>query len=145
MREAREEAGIDVPVTGLMFAIHWTTPEPGLIRFVTWFFVGQVISDTVRIDVRAILDHRWMRPHHALVEHAVGAIKLAAPTFALTTRLADCPTVESVFEAVADWPDERLLGRLHHVPGGLVAADVACDGRPGTVGRAWPSTPTVDG
>lgn len=120
VREAHEEAGIDVSPAGLSFAIHWTTPVQNPIRYATWFFVTETTADTVVVDGDEILDFRWLTAADALRRHARGAIKLAAPTFALTTRFAAFPTVEGALSAVAAWPRERLLGRVHEVDTGRV-------------------------
>ena len=39
VREASEEAGLDLLADGLAFAVHWTTPLAQPIRFAAWFFV----------------------------------------------------------------------------------------------------------
>ena len=121
VRETDEEAGLDLPVAGLEFAVHWTTPDTIPIRFSTWFFIAETTRDVVEIDGQEIHDHRWLRPVDALTEQAAGTLRLAAPTFALTTRLAGYSDVRSVFDAVWEWPDERLLGRLCDIPWGCVA------------------------
>ena len=146
VREAGEEAGLDLLVDGLAFAGHRTTPLARPIRFAAWFFVAETTNAVVRIDGQEIHDYRWMRPADALTAQADGTIQLAAPTFALTTRLAGCPDVQSVFNAVREWPDERLLGRLYDIAGGRVAVyepDAAYHGggpalaRPGPRHRLW--------
>ena len=40
VREAKEEAGLDVDVEALVHLSNWTTPEISPKRFATWFFVG---------------------------------------------------------------------------------------------------------
>ena len=99
VREAGEEAGLDLPVDGLAFAVHWTTPLARPIRFAAWFFIAETTSDVVQIDGPEIHDYRWMRPADALTAQAAGTMQLAAPAFALTTRLAGFPDVRSVFNA----------------------------------------------
>ena len=144
VREAQEEAGITVPEDMLEFAIHWTTPEASRIRFATWFFVAPTDANTVQIDGGEIHDHRWLRPNDALRAQRAREIKLPAPTFALTARLAEFPTVEAALSAVASWSHEHLLGHLHEVPDGIVAVyaqDVAYDDgrldRDGPHHRLW--------
>ena len=146
VREADEEAGLYLQVDRLEFAVHWTTPVNRPIRFSAWFFIAETTSDVVQIDGQEIHDYRWMRPADALEAQAAGTMQLAAPSFALTTRLAGCPDVPSVFDAVREWPDERLLGRLCDVTGGRVVVypqDIAYhdDGRslerPGPRHRLW--------
>ena len=121
VREAREEAGLLVPVESLAFAVHWTTPETSPIRFATWFFVAPATDGAVETDGTEILEHVWLRPADALARQRSREIKLAAPTFALTTRLAGFPDVDSAMAAVVRWPKERLLGRLMDVDDGVVA------------------------
>ena len=121
VREAHEEAGLRVPAASLAFAVHWTTPETSPIRFATWFFVAPATAGKVETDGTEILEHLWLRPADALERQRAREIKLAAPTFALTSRLAGFADVDSAMAAVAGWPDERLLGRLVEVDGGQVA------------------------
>ncbi len=121
VREASEEAGLDVSESSLVFAVHWTTPTPSPIRFATWFFMAQAPDAAVTIDRGEIIDHRWLSPRDALDAQREGRMPLAAPTFALTTRLLEQRDVNSALAAVSAWPDERLLGRLHNVDGGQVA------------------------
>ena len=121
VREAKEEAGVDVAVDTLAFAVHWTTPRASPIRFSTWFFAAEAPSGNVEIDGQEIHDHCWLRPRDALDSQQHGGMKLAAPTFAITTRLAPYPSVDEALSAVASWPEERLIGRSHEVPGGRVA------------------------
>ncbi len=118
VREASEEAGLRVAESSLVFAIHWTTPAHSPIRFATWFFIAPAPRADVAIDRGEIVDHQWLTPRDALDAQRQGRMPLAAPTFALTTRLLELPTVDA---AMADWPDERLLGQLHDVEGGQVA------------------------
>ena len=121
VREASEEAGLEMSPDGLEVAVHWTTPLDSPIRFSTWFFVGAVASARVQIDGHEIHEYRWLRPADALNAQAAGTMRLAGPTFALTTRLAAYADVGAVMTAVREWPQERLLGCLHDVPGGCVA------------------------
>ena len=133
VREAREEAGVEVPDASLQFAVHWTTPLTSPIRFATWFFVAPATTDRITVDGGEIHEHRWLRAIDALARQRNGEIKLAAPTFALTTRLAEFDDVPAALRAVAAWPEEHLLGDLREVTGGVVALyhqDVACGGGP---------------
>lgn len=144
VREAREEAGVEVTPESLAFAVHWTTPEVSPIRFATWFFVAPAPADRITVDGGEIHAHQWLSPAEALGRQAAGEIKLAAPTFALTTRMAAFDDIETALAAVAGWPEERLLGDLLDVEGGQVALyhqDAAHgDGRldlPGPRHRLW--------
>lgn len=133
VREAREEAGVEVTAESLAFAVHWTTPEVSPIRFATWFFVAPASEDRITVDGGEIHAHQWLSPVDALARQRSGEIKLAAPTFALTTRMTDFEDVDTALAAVAKWPEERLLGDLLDVEGGQVALyhqDAAYGGRP---------------
>jgi len=121
VREAKEEAGLTLPEKKLTFAVHWTTPESSPIRFSTWFFVTHDSGEHVRIDGNEILDHQWLKPIDALKLHTDRKMKLAAPTFALTTRLAEFQDINSAVAGIEQWPEEYLLGRLHKVDDGTVA------------------------
>ena len=101
--------------------MHWTTPSDNPIRFATWFFMAAAPVSDVNIDHGEIIDHRWLTPQVALDAQREGRMLLAAPTFSLTTRLRTMPNVDTALAAVATWPDERIVGRLHDVPGGRVA------------------------
>ena len=144
VREAREEAGVEVTPESLAFAVHWTTPAASPIRFATWFFVAPAPADRITVDGGEIHAHRWLSPDGALARQRAGEIKLAAPTFALTTRMAAFGDAETALAAVAGWPAERLLGDLRDVEGGQVALyhqDAAHGGgpleRPGPRHRLW--------
>ena len=104
----------------------------------------QLNTPTVTIDGGEIHEHQWLRPRAALNQQGAGAVKLAAPTFALTTRLAEFPDVDAALSTIATWPEERLLGHLHDVEGGSVALyhqDVAYESgrlnRDGPRHRLW--------
>lgn len=120
-REALEEAGVAVDPAALHPMCQWTTPASSPIRFATWFFAAAADPAAVRVDGVEIHDHRWWRPPDALQAHRDQRIQFANPTFALSTRLAEHPTVADALAAVDAWPRERLLGRLHRIDGGRVA------------------------
>ena len=131
IREAKEEAGLTLAAKKLTFAVHWTTPESSPIRFATWFFVTHDSGKHVTIDGEEILDHQWLKPADALKQHTVRKMKLAAPTFALTTRLAQFQNVSSAVAGIEQWSEEFLLGRLRKVDDGTVALyhqDIAYEG-----------------
>ena len=144
VREAREEAGIAVPLASLVYAIHWTTPTVSPIRFATSFFVARAPTDEVTIDDGEIHAFEWLQPADALARHRKRAFKLAAPTYALTTRIGAFDDVDRALAAVATWPEERLLGKIRAIDDGRVALyhpDAAYGGgalaEPGPRHRLW--------
>ena len=144
VREAHEEAGLSVELHTLRPVCHWTTPETSPKRFATWFFAALAGSEEVRVDGSEILDHRWVTPSAALAAQRASEMRMAAPTFALTTRLAPFDSSTAALAAVEQWAHERLVGRIHKVPGGTVAVywqDVSYEGgdleRQGRRHRVW--------
>ena len=139
VREAKEEAGLELDGRTLRYLIHWTTPTNSRIRFATWFFIAPAPAGEVRVDKSEIRDFRWLRPADAVRLHDTNDIRLPVPTFALSTRLSTFPTVEAAMRGVAAWPNERLMGHVRAVEGGHVvvyAPDVGYDG--GALDRAGP-------
>src|SRR4051794_4958857 len=77
VREAQEEAGLVVDPATLRPWAHWTTPPGRNRRFATWFYLAPAPhgSDDVVIDGSEISDHRWFRPHDALLARREGEIE----------------------------------------------------------------------
>jgi len=82
VREAAEEAALELSPPALVPISRWITPELTPKRFDTWFFLARVEAETqVRVDGGEIAHHRWLSPREALGAHHGGAIRLAPPTF----------------------------------------------------------------
>ena len=148
VREAYEEAGIDLSGSMLTYAAHWTTPTNSPIRYATWFFVASAPTKDITVDGSEIEEHRWLRPAVALEQQHLGNMQMAAPTFALTTRLSVFDDVNTAIAASAAWPKIRLLAEVRKVEGGIVALyqqDAAHGGktldRPGPRHRLWMISP----
>ena len=96
VREATEEAGIEVDVDSLVHFSNWTTPDISPKRFATWFFaapahaeIAEAVADGVESDAV-----RWFRPADALAERAAGEIELAPPQYVTLLWLTDYATVD---------------------------------------------------
>jgi 8-oxo-dGTP pyrophosphatase MutT (NUDIX family) len=144
VREAREEAGVNVALDGLVGFSRWVTPEGLPKRFDTWFFAAPAGAETVRVDGGEIHEHRWMRPEDALDAQRLGEIELPPPTFVTLTGLGGHQCVEAVVAGLAARPFETYLPRLQVVPGGAVtlyAGDAAYESgdvdAPGARHRLW--------
>ena len=144
VREVHEEAGISVPVSSLVDAIHWTTPTASPIRFATWFFVAHSPTSDVIIDGSEIHEFEWLQPADALKRHRDTEFKLAPPTYVLTIRIGVFGNVDQALLGVAGWPRERLMGEIRVIEGGQVVLyqpDVAYGGGalalPGPRHRLW--------
>jgi 8-oxo-dGTP pyrophosphatase MutT (NUDIX family) len=84
VREAREEADLDLTEDDLVWFSHWTPPEQAGKRFETWFFATAVpaeVDDSVIVDGGEITDHAWMRPDEALRRRDELDIELSPPTW----------------------------------------------------------------
>lgn len=89
VREAAEEAGIDLSGSELVHLSHWLPPPIKPKRFATHFFVCEAPADLgkISIDRSEILDHIWITPAEALRRRAAAEIKFVTPTFVTLTYL----------------------------------------------------------
>ncbi len=122
VREAREEAAVEVDPLDLVEFAEWTTPPVRPKRFRTWFFAAPA-RDTreVRIDGGEIHAFRWMQPKEALSAQASGEVDLPAPTFVTSHWLSAFDSAEAALAAFARWPVPRYHPRVVKVPGGTVS------------------------
>ncbi len=102
VREAEEEAGIDLSGAELTHFAHWLPPPIRPKRFSTHFFVCKAPSelDEVRVDGSEILDHAWVSPAAALERRAAGEIEFVTPTFVTLTWLCGFRNSAEVLAAV---------------------------------------------
>jgi 8-oxo-dGTP pyrophosphatase MutT (NUDIX family) len=109
IREAREEAGIELARDALHAYSHWTPPPITPRRFLTWFFLAEAPPGDVVIDGGEIHEHEWMAPGHALERRDAGEIELAPPTFVTLFELARQKDVG----ASVGWVRAREPERFH--------------------------------
>ena len=81
VREAKEEAGVDVDPDALVHLSNWTTPEGAPKRFATWFFAGSVLGGDEVADGSEMDKLQWFRPAEALAARDEGEIELAPPQY----------------------------------------------------------------
>jgi 8-oxo-dGTP pyrophosphatase MutT (NUDIX family) len=83
VREAMEEAGVDLSGCELTHISHWLPPASRPKRFSTHFFITRAPADLkeVIIDGGEITDHGWTTPKHALERRHRGEIEMVTPTF----------------------------------------------------------------
>jgi 8-oxo-dGTP pyrophosphatase MutT (NUDIX family) len=113
VREAREEAGLEVSADDLVHFAHWTTSLGAPKRFSTWFFAGRAGHDVVRVDGSEISDARWLRPEDALAQQRAREMELPAPAFVTSLGLAHFADAESVLAAWSARAAEPFLPRIH--------------------------------
>jgi 8-oxo-dGTP pyrophosphatase MutT (NUDIX family) len=140
VREAKEEAGVDVDGDALIHLSNWTTPDNSPKRFATWFFVGPVAGGDEVADGSEMDAVRWFSPEEALAERAAGEIELAPPQYVTLLDLRQFSTVVDAMAAIAADTPIDYLPRFHFVDDGAVCvypADVAYDdmGKLDTPGR----------
>lgn len=100
VREAKEEADIDIDQNDFVWFAHWSPPPAGQAkRFATWFFAAPVLVDgPISVDGGEIRDFEWINPAAALEKHAVGDIDLAPPTWVSLYHLARYESIDRILE-----------------------------------------------
>jgi 8-oxo-dGTP pyrophosphatase MutT (NUDIX family) len=105
VREAREEAGIELDADSMVTLARWVTPDVSPRRFDTLFFLSELSPDApVQVDGGEIASHRWFSPGAALSAHHADEIRLAPPTFVSVTWLAAHASVSVAAAAFAAEP-----------------------------------------
>lgn len=99
VREAAEEAGLEIPSDALVPFAHWTPPPEAPKRFSTRFFVAPAPPGPVTIDDGEIRDHMWVAPADALTRRDALEIELAPPTWVTLHTLARSTTVAAALAA----------------------------------------------
>lgn len=104
VREAREEAGIDLGACELHHFSHWLPPAIRPKRFSTHFFVTEAPADLadVVIDDGEITEHAWINPRKALERRSAGEIEMVTPTFVTLDWLRKWSTVDDIISDVGD-------------------------------------------
>lgn len=104
IRELREETGIAIEGSDLVYFSHWLAPLAVKRRFATWFYIAAMPSDVqVVVDGSEMVAHRWVRPETALAEQMAGTLKIPPPTL---VSLTDLLPFQSVADAL-NWARSR--------------------------------------
>jgi len=147
VREAREEAGLELDEQRLVTLSFWLPPPEAPRRFATWFFLAPAADDgSVVVDEGEIHEHRWQRPSAAMQARNTREIDLAPPTFTTLWWLSQHGGVGEALVAAAARPPERYTTRVALGPDGRLKATLwdgdagYLDGdldRPGPRRRLW--------
>ena len=122
VREAREEAGVEIDPDRLVVLSFWLPPPEAPRRFATWFFLAPLDGGAeVTVDDGEIREHRWMAPADVMAARQAGEMELAPPTFTTLWWLAGRPDTDAALRAAAAQAPERYET---HVA-------LGADGRPG--------------
>lgn len=131
VREAMEEAGVDVDADALVHLSNWTTPEGAPKRFATWFFAGPVRGGDEVADGSEMDKVQWFRPAAALAARDAGEIELAPPQYVTLLDLREIATVADAMAAIETAVAIDYLPRFHFIEGGnaicVYPEDVAYD------------------
>ncbi|MCP3991935.1 MAG: NUDIX hydrolase [Actinomycetia bacterium] len=112
VREAKEEAGLEIDHGGLVPLSHWTTPLGRNRRFATWFFAVAAPEGEVVIDDGEIRAFEWHTIDDAIGGCEAGEIMLAGPTYVSLLRIRPLTTVVDALDWVAARSNEVFLPRL---------------------------------
>ena len=118
VREAKEEADIDLEAEALIPYAYFEPPVQAPRRYLTWLFVAPDPggdAGTVVVDDGEITDHAWLTPATVLQRQAQGDIELAPPTYLTLFKLQSYPTTEQLLHfAAATEPFKHItLMRTH--------------------------------
>lgn len=102
VREAAEEAGVELDAPSLVHLSHWLPPPARRVRFSTHFFVTALRGDgqSIAIDGGEIVDHAWISAEQALSRRAAGEIELVTPTFVTLAWLTRFDTADAALGAI---------------------------------------------
>ncbi|MAP12243.1 MAG: NUDIX hydrolase [Gammaproteobacteria bacterium] len=83
VREADEEAGIQIDAANIVHFSHWMPPPVRPKRFSTHFFLAHASNQLmdVEVDGGEITEHMWTTPRQALARRHAGEIEVVTPTF----------------------------------------------------------------
>jgi 8-oxo-dGTP pyrophosphatase MutT (NUDIX family) len=121
VREAREEAGLEIDPARMRPFAHWTPPSTAPAMFPTWFFVAPAPAGQVAIDGNEIRDHAWLHPSEALRRREAGDIELAPPTWVSLHRLAAFRDPAAAFAGLCAGEPRIYVTRIARLESGMVS------------------------
>jgi 8-oxo-dGTP pyrophosphatase MutT (NUDIX family) len=121
VREAKEEAGLDVDQESMVWFAHWTPPGLSPKRFSTWFFAARAPEGEIAIDGGEIHAHAWMTPRGAQRRRDALEIELSPPTWITLSHLAAFDTVDDVLSAFTGADPCYFATRIAMIDDGVVA------------------------
>jgi 8-oxo-dGTP pyrophosphatase MutT (NUDIX family) len=141
VREAAEEASLDLDPNGLVPFSYWVPPLGAPKRFATWFFLVEVPDNGNAVVVDQLEIHRseWMTPAAAIARVNLAQMAMAPPTFATLWWLRDQADPQDASAAARSGEPERFSTRMRTHGGVLIAlwqGDIAYDG--GDIDQAGP-------
>jgi 8-oxo-dGTP pyrophosphatase MutT (NUDIX family) len=120
-REAMEEVELKVAAEDMAWFSHWTPPELGNRRFITWFFAAPAPEGVVTIDDGEIKESQWLSPADALVKHRAGDIEIVPPTYVTLHYLSVFKSVNEAMVALEQVEPRHYATRIGASGDDLVA------------------------
>jgi 8-oxo-dGTP pyrophosphatase MutT (NUDIX family) len=120
VREAMEEASLEIDPGELVWFSHWTPPQVEIRRFSTWFFAARAPESDVQIDDGEITESQWIRPGDALDQQRAGEIELVPPTFVTLHYLSQHATVDAALRELARDGARHYVTRIVNSDEGMV-------------------------
>ncbi len=141
VREAAEEASLNLDPSSLVPFSFWVPPPGGPKRFATWFFLVEVPDDgnVVVVDRMEIHRSEWMTPAAAIARVNAAQMAMVPPTFASLWWLKDQIDPPGATAAAGSREPERFATRMRTHDGMMTAlwqGDVAYDD--GDIDQAGP-------
>lgn len=120
VRETREEVGLDIDESTLVYWSHWLPPADSPRRFSTWFFVApgteRHTDGHVEIEGDEVLASEWIAPGEVLARQAAGEVLVAPPTFVTLEQLGRYGDVGSLLAAADPF---EFATEIAFTPGGV--------------------------
>lgn len=129
VREAEEEASLELDAETLVPFSRWITPRQVKVRFDTHFFVAPTPPDAAPVcDGEECVDLRWIAPGAALEAGKADELMLVFPTIKHLEQLTDFGSVDELLEHARARQVQPVEPRVL-VDGGV--AQVLLPGEPG--------------
>jgi hypothetical protein len=133
VREAAEEASLDLNPSELVPFSFWVPPPGATKRFSTWFFLTEVPGngDAVVVDQMEIYQSEWLAPVTAIDRVNAAQMDMAPPTFASLWWLRDQTDAQAAIASARSRVPERFATRIRTHGTVMVAlwqGDVAYEG-----------------
>lgn len=101
VREATEEAGVNMLTKDIHYFCHWTTPPMQKRRFGTSFFIGilpKEQADNIVIDDGEIKDYMWIGLKEALKKNDAKEVAMLPPTYLAIQRFSKCTSEQDILK-----------------------------------------------
>ena len=114
VREAAEEASLDLDPSGLVPFSFWIPPPGAAKRFSTWFFLAEVSGngDAIVVDQVEIHQSEWLPPAIAIARVNAAQMDMAPPTFATVWWLRDQADAQAAIATARSREPERFATHI---------------------------------